>query len=699
MIRMAPRLGLAFVLALVSVPALAQDDVQTLFQEGVDLLRRGRKEEALAVFQRVLAADPSQEDAYQLWKETDYDIWLDMMVESGEFQLVAKRLQDLARITRNERKNDPEAIRGLVESLRASPDPLERHKIVRQIAADHGEYAVPMLAAALADENDDDWRVIATHSLAQMGTDVVPPLIECLASENAYQRRNVAYTLGIIRDPRAAGPLAAVARTDSDGSVVKAASQAAEKCGSVGEPLRQLLRDGDDYHHRRGTVLRNIDYSDVVWAWADGRLVSHPVPREIYNDEMAKKAYWRALSLDPSSLEARAGLARAAIDVQAKLDGLAARGEDVADLQEKAAVGVLGAYASGLDALDLALQWSALTDDSTTGANLCRALGATASMPTPGLQEALASGDGAIRGEAAVALGEIAVKSQAPADSRVVAALAEAAGREIVRVVALIDADTQRAGAVREALAGQGILVNHRGTGAAGVAMLHAVPGLDVILVGELLPDLTLDALLQDIEANPTTAAAPTFLLTTNEETAGNWADHVEGTLTGADDLGKIDDVFAASLTGDRAEADLLSQRAARSLEGLARAGHTDVSPALDELAGTLASRPDEVAIPAMGALGAAGSVGEVSALVAVASAEDRSEPARIAAANALAQIFARHQVDASQVQGLAEVLTSDASLDVRRAVSVALGSLQMSPDARLRILDEVKTEVIREGE
>src|SRR5688572_9278306 len=179
MIRMATRLGLVFAFALASVPALAQDDVQTLFQQGVDLLRRGRKEEALVAFQKVLAADPSQEEAYQLWKETDYDIWLDMMVESGEFQLVAKRIQELARIARNERKNDPEAIRGLVESLRGTSDPLERRKLVRQIAADHGEYAVPMLANALADENDDDWRVIATHSLAQMGTDVVLPLIEC----------------------------------------------------------------------------------------------------------------------------------------------------------------------------------------------------------------------------------------------------------------------------------------------------------------------------------------------------------------------------------------------------------------------------------------------------------------------------------------------------------------------------------------
>jgi HEAT repeat protein len=695
---MATKLGCLFAAALLALPASAQD-VKELFREGVDLLQRGRKEEALAVFQKVLAADPSQEEAYELWKETDYDIWLDLMVEQGEFPLVAQRIQELSRLARNERRNDTEAIQALVDKLRASPDAIERHKIVAQLATDHGEYAVPLLARALADENDDDWRVIATHALAQMGTDVVPPLIECLASENAYQRRNVCYLLGIIRDPRASAPLAALARTDADGSVVKAAGEAATRCSSTGDPVRQFLRDGDDYHHRRATVLRSMDYSDVVWNWENGNLVSHAVPRDIYNDEMAKKSYWRALVLDPNSLEARAGLARAAIDEQAKLDTLAARGEDVADLQELAAAGTLAAYASGVDALDLALQWSVLTDDSAAGSLLCRSLSVIATTATPGLREALVSGDGAIRGEAAVALGEIAAKSQTSADPAVVKALGDAAGREIVRVAALIDGDTARASALREALSAKGILVNHRGSGAAGVAMLHAVPGLDVILVGDLLPDLTIDAVLQDIRLNPVTAEVPTFLLTANEETASTWGEHVQGTLNGAGEIDKLDEAFAKKLEGDRAQADVLAQRAARALEKLAQAGHTDVGAALESLGGTLASRPDEVTIPAMGTLAAAGNAGQVGPLVAVAAAGDRSDAARIAAAEALAQIFARTQVDATQVQGLTEVLASDASLDVRRAVSVALGTLKMTPDERKKLLDGVRVNVNKQGE
>src|SRR6185436_6149179 len=114
MTRMATKLGCLFAAALLALPAQAQD-VKELFREGVDLLHRGRKEEALVAFQKVLAADPSQEEAYELWKETDYDIWLDLMVEQGEFPLVAQRIQELSRLARAERRNDTEAISALVD--------------------------------------------------------------------------------------------------------------------------------------------------------------------------------------------------------------------------------------------------------------------------------------------------------------------------------------------------------------------------------------------------------------------------------------------------------------------------------------------------------------------------------------------------------------------------------------------------------
>ncbi len=55
-----------------------------------------------------------------------------------------------------------DAIRALVAQLRTD-DPISRLSATRQLAAEHGEYAVPYLVPALADAGDEDRRVQGEH--------------------------------------------------------------------------------------------------------------------------------------------------------------------------------------------------------------------------------------------------------------------------------------------------------------------------------------------------------------------------------------------------------------------------------------------------------------------------------------------------------------------------------------------------------
>ena len=111
------------------------DDAQDTFSRGVDLLRRGHHEEALRAFQQVLAMDPGHEEAYELWKSTDHSIWIQLMVEGGEFELVAKAIMGLADMGRHERLNDRDAIKAQVRLLH-SDDVIERRGGFNE-AADH----------------------------------------------------------------------------------------------------------------------------------------------------------------------------------------------------------------------------------------------------------------------------------------------------------------------------------------------------------------------------------------------------------------------------------------------------------------------------------------------------------------------------------------------------------------------------------
>ncbi len=686
-------LALSAFLAPVSSAAPVFQDLNSDFNEGVQLLHQGRKAEALVAFQRILAADPANEAAYQLWKETDHEIWMELLVEGGEFKLVANRIMDRATKERVAARNDEGAIRSLVDTLRSSEDSLERRRTIDAMSASHGEYVVPYLLPALADDQNDDWRVLVMVSLARLGPDVVLPLMEALESDNSFLRRNVVLTLGNMGDPRAAGPMAALAATDSDATVAGAARDAAAKCGLRGDALSALLADGDAYHYRHASVLASYMYSEVVWSWNGEKLVSSAVPHSIYNNELSKKAYYRALALTPDSLDAQAGVARACVDITAKLSAMADAGADVSELQAQGAEGSLAVALAGPAALDLALQWAVLNDDASTGTLLCNALASTAKGPTQGLVAALEASDGGVRGEAAVALGRIAIQTKQGVEARVVAALGQNTGREVVRVAAIIDGNTDRAAALIQALTAQGVMVNHRGSGAKGLDMLNRIPQVDMILVGDSLGGMTADAVFVNIADNLAMAKTPVFMLTENEAIGEAYSDRVAGVITDVADLSGLDSVFEENLDGDRAQADRLAAHSAQTLAELAAAGH-DIGGTLEALASTLAHRPDAVCVPAMNALSLAGSADQAAGLLAVLTDTARSDAARIAAGDAFAGILGRSDVDAGAVDGLRSVFVSDASLGVRQAAGRALGRFALSSTDRADLMRQVRSTV-----
>jgi tetratricopeptide (TPR) repeat protein len=694
------RRTLAFALAALAAPSLSfaapVQDATSLFNEAKTLLAQGDNDAALAKLKQVLAADPSQEEAYQLWVDTDTQVWLDLMVQGGEYQAIAKRLQQRATFARQARRNDQDAVNALCDTIKNSGNAVERRQAIDTLAGNHGPFAVSRLARALrGDQANDDWRIRAMHTLQEMEVDVVPPLLEALSTDDAVQRRYLCMTLMNIGDSRAAATLEALAATDSDGSVVQAAKRAAAACGSEGDAVARFLKDGDDYHFRRISVLRAFDYSSVIWTWEGGDLQFHNVPRAIYNNEMAKKSYYSAMSLSPASLDAAAGIARESTDIQAKLALLAGTGVDVGDLADKAAIGELAVAAAGVAALDHALIWSVRQDDNATGARLCAALARQAHAPTPGLEAALDASDPSMRGEAALALAHIAHHSGVAAAPNVVAALTEAAGREVVRIAAVIDGDADRSSTLMGSLDAKGVLANHRGSGAQGLAMLMRIPGVDVILVGDRTGgNTTTDAVLTTLAETAGLNTIPVYLVTSDGELGEAYSDRVAGIVSNAGDVSTLDAVFSESLTGDRAIADALASRCADALATLGAAGHTDVTSAASALASTLAFRNDGVTIPAMSALEIIGSTDQVGSLMTVLVNGERSDEARMGAADAIGAIASRSGAIAGLGADLATVVESDSALGVRVAAARALGRTTMDAAERAALLQRVRIHV-----
>src|SRR5262245_40969134 len=216
--------GRALVVFLFPAASASAQDARALFNEGVELFRRGQDEEALKKFQDVLAADPTQEIAYQLWKETDHEVWLRLLVKGGEFEKIGRRLSDLASVGRKERSDDAEAIAALVGKLKE--DAATRREAILKLASDHGEYAVPHLLEVAANPDEPEFSLFATSALIQLSGAAVLPLCEAARSDSVNVRRAAATVLGRIGDPRALGRLRRLAESDPEQAGKRAGTEA-----------------------------------------------------------------------------------------------------------------------------------------------------------------------------------------------------------------------------------------------------------------------------------------------------------------------------------------------------------------------------------------------------------------------------------------------------------------------------------------
>lgn len=687
-------LGLCIALAAIQAPTWANrpDELQDTFTYAKDQFQRGRKDEALQALKKVLAMGVDQKAAYEMWKSTDYADWRDFLVEGGEFELAARRLIELASTERRSVRSDKDAIAAAVQKALTNENAVDRRMAIRTLSADHGEYAVPYLLPYLGDGSDEDKRVLAMHTLSQMSTDVVVPLTVALQSTNSLVRRNVAFVLGNIGDSRAAGALQWLAQSETDPVVKAAAADSVAKLAPSKSALENLLEAGNDYYSRRDTALRFGEAGDVVWDWKDDHLVAVSIPRQLYSSEMSKRAYFAALSADPNSTAALAGLARAYVEMQNKVDAMVAAGQDPAQWKDSAGQTLTAVNAAGSDALDLALQWSVEHVDASTGGALCRVLAPLAKGSTPGLAAALKSSDGALRSEAAVALGSIAARNRANAGSDAVAALGEAAGREVLKVGLVVSGEAANRAAATGVLQARHVYANATGSGALALAILRRAPHVDLVLLAETLPDMTSAQVVDELRADARFANTAVVLMTANEELVTSFGDRIQGAMKGPEDVVAVEAVLAKEMTGDRALAEDLAARASAVLAQLGAQGASDLSSAQAGLVNAV-RRADKTAIAAMQALGTSGGPAEAGALVGALVDEGRSEEARVAAGRSLSNLLGRHgdALDAAALSKVQAVVSSGASMAVREAAAQAIGSISMDAKARADLLQKLR--------
>jgi hypothetical protein len=711
MMRLSRPLGLFAATSALVVPTVAApqgSDIQQAFAEGRRALEQNDQEAAARAFQRVLAADPSNDQAYELWRSIeDQQVWTELLMAGGQVELATQRILELARAGRQEHRNDPAAIReALTRLVAAAADPIERREITANLAAHHGEYVVPLMIPALADPSGGERGVLFMNSLTQMGPTVVLPLIAALESSSSQLsvlRRNVAIVLGRIGDRRALGSLLALVDSNSDSAVTDAALQALEKIQGAGNVQRgtavaTLVAEGRAYAFEQQEVLAPYGYSDTTWRFDGQALIAVPTHPAFYALENGKRRFLAALRLDPSSAEARAGLALVGSKGQIKAAAVTAAGGDVGEMESRVQHGHLAALVAGPEALDGALQLALQQGDEAATVGLLRDLATLGQAVGTGVRQALTAEALRVRGEAAVAVAEAGLAGDGSAPlSEAVEVLGDCAELQVLRQVLVIDSDAGRNAAFAQAIDGlEGFRAVPATNGVQGLRLVLDVERADAILLATELSDLTADALLEQIGRRPELESAPVLLLApAGDEVAEAYGDRVAGVLSSPGEVATtLVDAVGETLSAGQDLANHLAGRAAGALARLAQSGHADVvAPAAPALALAAARPLDSVSIPALGALGQVGDDSGAAVAAAVAADGGRSDEARVAAAQALTAMLRRGvSVSADDSAALIATLQSDASAAVRAAVAGALGLVGDGGNAggRLAILESL---------
>jgi len=658
--------------------SFAQDQLSELFNEGKEAFDKGQYDEALQKFQQVLAENPSNEMAFKFWEDAGHKIFLEMLIREGEYETVARRFIEMARVGRKVKEDDSTRITELVGKLTGG-DYRERNDALQELYSNHGEFTVEYLYTELGTDNIET-RVNAINALCRLGEEVTLPVVKVLSSDDETVKRNAAVVLGKIKDVRSVAALKEISENqDLSQTTRDAAADALSRItgkDAAGLPSAAQLycQLAEDYLLGNDQITKPFLPSSVIWKWRGGELTKMPVPGGLRDLELAEDACYSSIQSDPGLVKAVTLLAAVYAAQVAEINATDP-GEDDSDAMTYAREGLTNGKTvlalCGPDRLKDALAFSLEKKLHPTAMELVSVLEKTGSFDAACLEKGLGSEDKLVRYKSA-----FAAVSCGLADSTVVKNVAAALGETSVRQVLVIDCEDTCQDLV-DNLNNSGFFAVGSQCGAAGLSRAKEFPPKDLVIVRSGLKNLTLDKIIFEM-AGGSTAETPIVILCQDAELEGlseTWSDKVAGFLTASNiESGEYLATVRESmgeLNAARQKALALSIEAANAIVGLDKG---DIYPVIGELVKAL-DKADEVKIPVLQAMAKVGSKDGLEKAGAIFADTGAAVEVRIAAANALGTIFVTEGVDpdAELLAALSEAAAGDDAA-LRFAAGEALG-------------------------
>jgi HEAT repeat protein len=287
-----------------------EEEVRTLFRDGIEAYEQGKYDLALEKLERALELDPDKSLLFALVEEVSYDKLFEMIrlgrLDEKQHKLknTALRIIELSKPAAEAVRSDEATINGYVEDLKS--DEYDTVQIAMYHLMHMVPYSIPPLIPVLANEREDHWRNNVILTLVKMRDHSVNAVIEALNSTSKVQRQNAALVLEMIRDERAIPALKAVwenpdeipeVKLKAATALLKITNQEAAELKSAKEYYYLLA---EKYYYAHPSVMLTYFLDFYIWEWNDDTngLDFHEVPAFAYNEIMAEEACMDGLELD-----------------------------------------------------------------------------------------------------------------------------------------------------------------------------------------------------------------------------------------------------------------------------------------------------------------------------------------------------------------------------------------------------------------
>lgn len=284
---------------------LFADEVEENWNDFLHYTKIGRFELANSYGRQLIDSQPDPTRLLELAEanEEGYRLLLKMHADSDELRDVSGDVLNLIEEGRYIRRTDPKII---TQEIRRLSTTIRGRIAAEQRLKNSGEYAIPYMLSALADESRREEFAYITEALPKIGRSAIRPLTAALQMENAPVKVEVIRALGKIGYYEPLPYLKYVfENTESDMLKAQAANAIEEIDGNALEvsAAELFFRLGENYYNHNDSVAPSQEYDFAnIWFWntETRSLVRQEVNKDYFDELMAMRCCEWTLKADPA---------------------------------------------------------------------------------------------------------------------------------------------------------------------------------------------------------------------------------------------------------------------------------------------------------------------------------------------------------------------------------------------------------------